>query len=99
MNITIGDLVVVCEWILSSLHAGPQMRRTLSITDNQQQDPQARLMKQVWLLIQLLQVFIESLKHTTDAGTDYTSEFFCFVDYFVVCIVYFAFVSCCSISY
>ena len=48
MNITIGDLVVVCEWILSSLHAGPQMRRTLSITDNQQQDPQARLMKQVW---------------------------------------------------
>ena len=91
MNITIGDLVVVCEWILSSLHAGPQMRRTLSITENQQQDPQARLMKQVWLLIQLLQVFIlwfiKSLKHTTDVGTGYTTEFFCFVDYFVVCIV------------
>ena len=50
MNITIGDLVVVCEWILSSLHAGPQMRRTLSITDNQQQYPQARLLKQVRLL-------------------------------------------------
>ena len=45
MNITMGDLVVVCEWILSSLHAGSQMRRTLSITDNQQQDPQARLLK------------------------------------------------------
>ena len=99
MNITIGDLVVVCEWILSSLHAGPQMRRTLSITDNQQQDPQARLMKQVWLLIQLLQVFIlwliKSLKHTTDAGTDYTTEFFfCFVDYFVVCIVCLFFCFC-----
>ena len=82
MNITIGDLVVVCEWILSSLHAGPQMRRTLSITENQQQDPQARLMKQVWLLIQLLQVFImwliKSLKHTTDVGTGYTTEFFLF---------------------
>ena len=89
MNITIGDLVVVCEWILSSLHAGPQMRRTLSITDNQQQDPQARLMKQVWLLIQLLQVFIlwliKSLKHTT--GNRLYHWFFWFVDYFVVCIV------------
>ena len=60
MNITTGDLVVVCEWILSSLHAGPQMRRTLSITENQQQDPQARLMKQVLLFIHLLQVFILS---------------------------------------
>ena len=105
MNITIGDLVVVCEWILSSLHAGPQMRRTLSITENQQQDPQARLMKQVWLLIQLLQVFImwliKSLKHTTDVGTGYTTEFFLFCWLFccLYCLfVFFAFVPCCSIS-
>ncbi|XP_022808964.1 eIF-2-alpha kinase GCN2-like isoform X2 [Stylophora pistillata] len=49
MNITKGDLVVMREWVLSSLHVGPQMRRTLSITENQQQDPQARLMKQVLL--------------------------------------------------
>lgn len=104
MNITIGDLVVVCEWILSSLHAGPQMRRTLSITDNQQQDPQGRLMKQVWLLIQLLQVFIlwliKSLKHTTDVGTGYTTDFFglliillfvLFVCFFCFCFVFFHF--------
>ena len=54
MNITKGELVVMCEWVLSSLHVGPQMRRTLSITENQQQDPQARLMKQVWVLIYLI---------------------------------------------
>ena len=97
MNITIGDLVVVCEWILSSLHAGPQMRRTLSITENQQQDPQARLMKQVWLLIQLLQVFImwliKSLKHTTDVGTGYTTEFFLFC--WLFCCLYCLFVFFC----
>ena len=45
MDITIGDLVVMCEWRLSPHQVGT--RRTLSITDNQQQDPQGRLMKQV----------------------------------------------------
>ena len=54
--------MVVCEWILSSLHAGPQMRRTLSITENQQQDPQARLMKQV-ILFYVMQFFVLSINY------------------------------------
>ena len=45
MDITIGDLVVMCEWRLSLHQLGT--RRALSITDNQQQDLQERLMKQV----------------------------------------------------
>ncbi|CAH3159577.1 unnamed protein product [Pocillopora meandrina] len=58
-----SGIVVVCEWILSSLHAGPQMRRTLSITENQQQDPQARLMKQVFSIKQETLSLIKRLSH------------------------------------
>jgi len=45
MDITIGDLVVMCEWRLSPHQVGN--RRALNVTDNQQQDLQARLIKQV----------------------------------------------------
>ncbi|PFX13713.1 Eukaryotic translation initiation factor 2-alpha kinase 4, partial [Stylophora pistillata] len=63
MDITMGDLVVMCEWILSSLHAGPQMRRTPSITENQQQDPQTRLMKQVFSIEQEALSLINRVSH------------------------------------
>ncbi|XP_022808965.1 eIF-2-alpha kinase GCN2-like isoform X3 [Stylophora pistillata] len=63
MNITKGDLVVMREWVLSSLHVGPQMRRTLSITENQQQDPQARLMKQVLSIEQETLSLISRVRH------------------------------------
>ena len=62
MDITIGDLVVVCEWSLSPHQAGT--RRTLSITDNQHQDMHGRLMKQVW--VQAKRLFVRRriwLKH------------------------------------
>lgn len=45
MNVTLGELVVVCEWSLSANQGGA--RQTLITNDNQKQDLQGRLVKQV----------------------------------------------------
>ena len=45
MDITLGELVVVCEWSLSSQQGGA--KRSLLSNDNQQLESHGGLMKQV----------------------------------------------------
>ena len=47
MDVTLGELVVVYEWSLSSQQSGSGAKHTLFTNDNQQQDLHGRLVKQV----------------------------------------------------
>lgn len=63
MDVTLGELVVVYEWSLSSQQSGSGAKHTLFTNDNQQQDLHGRLVKQVYSIEQEIVSLVNRVSH------------------------------------